>query len=84
MTGRRRWGVGGEVWHVGVAMTALLMATALATVAGPLPAGASGGAAHLAPMSGSYVYDLTYHGVKRGYRFTYRRRRPTGSRCRWS
>jgi polyhydroxybutyrate depolymerase len=53
---------------VAVALAATLLGTILAAIPAPLPAGASGKPARLAPMSGSYVFELTIHGVVRDYR----------------
>jgi len=51
-----------------MSLAASLLVAVVYTGPGSLPAGASTAAGHLAPMSGSYVYALTFHGVARDYR----------------
>ena len=68
VNGGRRKRTGRGAGRVAVAMTASLIGAALAICPSPFAAGAPGRSALLAPMSGSYVFKLTFRGAVRDYR----------------
>lgn len=66
--GRWRSSRHGAVGVAVVALAAALLGSALAAVSVLPSTGASRKTADLAPMAGSYVFQLTYHGAQRDYR----------------